>query len=125
MGHRAWFAWQCLDRDDHGRPPSYRSLEEANELSNNSLRKLIYDRLKRPGWDQLEKLARALKTTPEWLQREQGVGPTSRWPVPPRPDPTPAKESPATIPLAAQAEFERDTKKLGKSGPRVGRQRAR
>lgn len=33
MGHRAFFAYQCLPRDAMGRSPSYRQLERENGLS--------------------------------------------------------------------------------------------
>jgi len=124
MGHRAWFAWHCLDRDEFGKPPSLRGLERPGHLANNSLSKLIWDKLKRPGWEQLEKMARALQVTPEWLQQGSGVGPVARWPVLPRPD-APRKKSAATISAKAASEFESDTQKLVQGRARVRRDRAR
>ncbi len=116
MGHRAWFAWHCLERDAHGQPPSLRSLEASERLANNSLSKLIYDKLKRPGWSRLEQMARALRVEPQWLLDGQGSGPVAKWPVGPRPDAPRGRQrnlpTAPTISIAAAAKFERDAKKL-------------
>lgn len=87
MGHRVWFAWKCLPRDPKGNPPTWRELEDRVGLTNGSLYKATWDIAKRPGFDQLEKLALALETTPEWLQHERGDGPRAAWPIEPRPAP--------------------------------------
>lgn len=85
MADRAWFAWQALDRDKLNRPPAIRALERAHGISNAGLSKLIKGQLTKPGFDVLTNCAAALRTTPEWLSREIGEGPVSRWPIPPRP----------------------------------------
>lgn len=92
MGHRAWFAWHCLKRDDRLQPPAWRELERANGLTNGSLYKLIWGKATRPSYDRLVRMARALGCTPEWLINENGPGPVASLPVPPRPA-EPAKES--------------------------------
>jgi hypothetical protein len=85
MGQRAWFAWKCLPRDERGDPPSWRELEEKHGLSNGSIYKLTWDLTTRPSFEQLEKIAAALGTTPGWLQAGKGDGPRARWPVENRP----------------------------------------
>jgi hypothetical protein len=87
IGHRAWFAYQALARDPHGRPPSRRSLERKYGLSNKDLARLIWDFYERPSYEKMQKFAAALGTTPEWLAREEGPGPQVSFPVPPRPPP--------------------------------------
>lgn len=87
MGHRVWFAWKCLDRDPKGNPPPWRELEDKVGLTNGSIYKATWDIAKRPGFEQLTKLAEALKTTPEWLQAERGEGPRASRPIEPRPAP--------------------------------------
>ncbi len=85
LADRAWFAWNCLPRDERGDRPKIRELERANGLTNGSLHRLITGVSVRPGFAQLAKMATALNTTPEWLQFEKGTAPTTSWPVPPRP----------------------------------------
>lgn len=82
MGHRAFWAWQCLERDELGQPPHVRVLERTNELANNSLRRLIRGETVRPSRPQLERMAKALGTTADWLEFGRGEGPASRWPIP-------------------------------------------
>lgn len=85
MGHRAFWAWQCLERDELGQPPPVRVLERTHRLANNSLRRLIRGETARPSRPQLELMAGALKTTAEWLEFERGDGPAAKWPIPPYP----------------------------------------
>jgi hypothetical protein len=87
MGERTWWAWHCLPRDDRGTPPDWRALERSVGLANGTLYKFTWDLTTRPGIDTLEKVASALRTTPEWLHNERGEGPMARWPIPPRPAP--------------------------------------
>lgn len=97
MGHRAWFAWQCLERDDRGQPPKWRELERRHKLPNAALRRLVWDISKRPGYPIIVKSAAALNCTPEWLMFETGPGPTARWPVLPRPAQAPAEAGNARL----------------------------
>jgi hypothetical protein len=90
-GHRAWWAWHCLPRDDRGQPPTLRSLEKKAGLSNNDLSRLVWDWYVRPSWEKMQRFAVALGTTAEWLEREEGPRPLSAWHVPPRPLPPPGK----------------------------------
>jgi hypothetical protein len=85
MGHRAWFAWQCLERNERGEPPTWRELEDKHDLSNGSIHKIVWDISTRPSFGQLERVARALNTTPQWLLSESGESPAGRWPITPRP----------------------------------------
>jgi hypothetical protein len=87
LGHRAWFAYQCLPRDSQGRPPSRRSLERRHGLANKDLARLIWDFYERPSYGKMHKFAAALGTTPEWLDKEEGPGPVTGFPVMPRPEP--------------------------------------
>jgi hypothetical protein len=87
MGDRVWFAWKCLPRDDRGESPDWRDLERSVDLSNGTFYKLVWDITTRPAYETLEKAARALGTTMEWLKHERGEGPMARWYVPPRPEP--------------------------------------
>lgn len=87
MGERIWFAWKCLPRDSHGDSPDWRELERHVELPNGTLYKLCWGVTTKPQYETIEKAARALGTTPEWLQMERGEGPIARWPVVVRPDP--------------------------------------
>ena len=86
-GHRAWFAWKCLPRDERGEPPTFRSLERAHGLANKDLSRLVWDFYKRPSYEKMQRFAAALKTTPEWLEHEEGVGPSAKGYVQPRPEP--------------------------------------
>jgi hypothetical protein len=107
MGHRAWFAWHALPRDDRGNPPKLRELEREHELPNGSLYKLIWGVLVRPGLVQLVKMAAALGTTPEWLQLERGAAPKASWPVVPRPDPPAGAAARVPGPRALSEDAER------------------
>jgi DNA-binding Xre family transcriptional regulator len=129
MGERAWWAYQCLPKDGFGRPPSFRGLEESVGLTNNQLRRLIWDEYKRPGLEQLEKFAKALNTTPEWLQFERGEGPKASWHIPLRPEAPPGfKKKSARIVLEvapeAQPAFVGKASKLLESGRPRGRRDA-
>ncbi len=88
MGQRAWYAYQCLARNEMGKLPSYRALEAANgPLSNNTLRKLFADELTRPGPIVARNLAKALGVASDWLQFGEGAPPVniSGWPITARP----------------------------------------
>jgi hypothetical protein len=89
MGHRVWFAWQCLPRDDRGDPPPWRALEVKHRLANATIHKLCWGVTQRPSYETIVGTAQALGTTAEWLQYERGEGPSSRWPVVPRPEAPP------------------------------------
>jgi hypothetical protein len=87
VGLRAWWAWNCLPRTQVGNLPALRPLERAHELSNGSMRKLIWDLNKRdPSYSIGKRMAEALKCDPDWLFLGVGSGPKASWPVPPRPD---------------------------------------
>lgn len=96
MGHRAWFAYQALPRDEHGLPPKRRKLERDNKLANGALRKLIWDLLKRPGYETISRAAAALQCTPEWLMTGEGEGPKASWFILPRPPLPPPREEQAS-----------------------------
>ena len=89
LADRVWWAWQCLERDDRGELPSWKSLEERHGLPNGSLYKLMWGITARPSYDTLIGVADALHTTAEWLRSERGESPVSRWPVMPRPSAPP------------------------------------
>lgn len=85
VGLRAWWAWQCLPRDEAGRPPPIRRLEEDNDLSNGQLGKLIGDRIKKPSYETIDKAASALGCSTDWLGKGVGEAPLASFPVQPRP----------------------------------------
>jgi len=111
IGHRAWHAYYCLPRDEKGEPPAMRELEREHGVSNGGLQKLIKGNLKRPGYGVLSKLAKALKTTPDWLQAEEGDVPQSSWPIPAYP-----YGASAGLSSKVKAAFESDAKKLAHGG---------
>lgn len=85
VGHRVWFAWNCLPRDERGEKPSLRSIEGAYGLTNGTLHKALWDLAPRPGLERAQKIADALGVTTDWLYYERGPGPHASWPVVPRP----------------------------------------
>jgi transcriptional regulator with XRE-family HTH domain len=114
IAQRAWFAWQCLPRQDDGCPAALRELERANGLSNMQLNKLVRGISKRPGLAELRKMANALETTVEWLQFEEGAGPTAKHPVPPWPGP-PTPKPKSGLSSGDEAALKREAKQLPKS----------
>jgi transcriptional regulator with XRE-family HTH domain len=127
MGHRAWWAYQCLPKDRMGHAPKFRELERAAGLTNNQLRRLIWDEYKRPGLEQLEKFAKALNTTAEWLQFERGEGPKADGYIRERPEaPLGMRKKSARVVLELDADtqgaFARKSEKLLESG-RASRRR--
>lgn len=117
MGQRAWFAWHALDRDEAGQPPARRELERRHGLTNGALYKLIWDKLKRPGYATVVKAAAALNCTPDWLQSEKGPGPRASLPIVPRPahPPRPEKKSLAAV-TAGYAVSEQAILRVAESG---------
>lgn len=87
MAKRAWYAYQCLQRDERGNAPSIRGLESDHHLANAQIYKLVYGISKRPGFPELSKMARALNTTPEYIAEGSGQGPFTRHQVEPWPGP--------------------------------------
>lgn len=87
VGHRAWWAYNCLTRDAQGKLPARRALEQAHGLSNGDLKKLIWDQGERlPNLDKARREAQALNCSMEWLFFNEGEQPRASWPIPPRPD---------------------------------------
>ena len=133
MGHRAWFAWQCLPRNERGEPPTWRELEDRHDLSNGSIYKIVWDISTRPSFGQLERVAAALCTTPHWLLTGRGYSPAARWPVAPRPAAPkkqgkksaerPVRGHAIVVSRNAEAAFAREAKKLG-DGTESGRSRS-
>jgi len=108
IGHRAWHAYYCLPRDEKGKPPSYRSLEDAHGVSNAGLQKMIKGNLRRPGYEVLSNIAAALKVTPHWLQTGEGEPPKSAWPIPAYP----YSEASGGLSRVDKATLDHDSKKL-------------
>lgn len=120
LADRAWFAWNCLPRDERGDRPKIRELERGHGLTNGSLHRLINGISVRPGYEQLAKMAQALNTSPEWLQFERGEAPTTSWPVPPRPARIAREASPAASeidPASQRAHREKAERLLQGSQP--------
>ena len=112
INQRAWFAWQCLPRDEKGFPPKFRELERSVDLHNAQLRNLVMGVSKRPAPESLGKLARALAVSLEWLVAEIGPGPVATWPVPAGP---PMRRSKVHLSAGDRSGFESKTKKLPQS----------
>lgn len=122
MGDRAWFALQCLPRDDRGQPPKVRQLELDHGLSNGAIHKIIWGVTTAPTFPVLRRVAQALGTTPEWLLDGEGEGPRASFPVVPRPEPPKGAASRQHkrsrsrphdgIPATAQKRFEIEAKQL-------------
>lgn len=112
---RAWFAWHCLPRDEKGEKPSIRGLESLNDLSNSQLNKLIYAISKRPSFDELRKMAKALRVSLDWLVDGTGDGPIAKFEVPPWPGPR-KKKARSVVGTSVESAFNRDAKKLAKRG---------
>ncbi len=81
---RLWYAYHAL-ADQSGRVPRPRALEQAHDLSNGSLQKYISGVYSDPRGSTLAKLARALKTTADWITDGAGDAPVALRPVPPPP----------------------------------------
>jgi hypothetical protein len=86
---RVWYAYHCLPRDEAGRLPSIRSVEDDNGVAHGTLNKLFEARakLERTNHERVERIAAALRTTVDWLLYGKGVPPTSRIAPPPWPGP--------------------------------------
>lgn len=108
IGHRAWHAYYCLPRDEKGKPPSYRSLEEAHGVANAGLQKMVKGNLRRPGYEVLSKIAAALNVTPHWLQTGEGEPPRTAHTVPPYP----YFENSSGLTRDSKAALDHDSKKL-------------
>jgi transcriptional regulator with XRE-family HTH domain len=85
FGDRVWRAFQALPRNEHGDLPVETVVEEANGLSRGLLGKLINGKQKSCQGDTLNKLAKALRTTPNYLVSGEGKPPTLTYPELPRP----------------------------------------
>lgn len=98
---RVWHAYHCLPRNEKGMPPSVRSLEHMYKIAHGTLNKLYEGRakLERTNHDRVERIARALDTTVDWLLYGRGVPPMSAWNVPPWPGPKDAPKS-SRVPAA-------------------------
>lgn len=92
---RAWYAWQCLPRDEKGAPPSVRSIEERHHLAHATLSKLFKadSKLDRANHDRTERIAAALATTTDWLLHGRGTPPSTPWRTAPWPGPKKTRKS--------------------------------
>jgi len=81
---RAWLAYHSLPRSKKGKPPSYRSLEDAVALSNGTISRIMLGEREDHGYETKTALARVLCVSAEWLAEGRGEPPTPTGPVPPR-----------------------------------------
>lgn len=70
LADRTWFAYQCIPGK-----PSMSSLEAEVGLPHGTISKTKDGIKKHHEYDTMKRLARALRTTPEWLTEEEGEGP--------------------------------------------------
>ena len=98
---RVWHAYYCLPRDEKGQPPAVRQLERAFKIAHGTLNKLYEGRakLERTNHSRVERIARALETSVDWLLYERGAPPMTAWHVPPWPGPKEAPRS-SRVPAA-------------------------
>lgn len=75
LGDRAWFAWQCLPRDEQGLSPAPRALEQAHELPEGLLSAVFEGRRKSVTALAAVRLARALCCDVGWLLEGVGTAP--------------------------------------------------
>ncbi len=85
IADRVWYAWHCLPRKKNGRLPSRRSLEQQQGISPATLSKLMAGERVNVRVETIDKVAKALRVTPEWLMSGRGAGPAAHYPVPARP----------------------------------------
>lgn len=101
VGERAWWAWQCLPRNDRDQPPTWRSLEKKYGMTNATIRRWIWDlNTENPTVKTAAVVATALRCTPEWLVDEEGPGPMTDRHIPRRP--APPKKQPKRPPSGEQ-----------------------
>jgi hypothetical protein len=97
LSDRLWFAIHCLERDETGAPPSFKSIEDRYGLPNAFLSKLVRGSRKQGYADTFSALVEALnglrpkgarvKVTQQWLADGGDDGtPEPTGVVPPRPD---------------------------------------
>jgi len=86
---RIWFAYHCLPRDEAGRLPSIRSVEDGHGIAHGTLNKMFEARakLERTNHERVTRIAEGLRVTTDWLLYGKGVPPTSKVPPPPWPGP--------------------------------------
>lgn len=84
LADRAWLAYHSLPRDEKGRPPSRRKVEQSNELPPSVLSKLFTGERKSVDASTLFKLAKAFGVSATWLQTGEGDPPLPTGRVPPR-----------------------------------------
>lgn len=83
LAHRAHWALWCLERDARGQPPAVAAIENAADIGNAVLHKILKGTTKSPTWETLRKLAPHLNASPEWLMFDEGDAPKTDRIVPP------------------------------------------
>lgn len=81
---RVWRAYWSLPRTKHGRPDSFHALEREFALANGILGKIVNNRRNMVSATTMAALAKALRTTMEYLTDGSGEAPTPTGPIPPR-----------------------------------------
>jgi transcriptional regulator with XRE-family HTH domain len=81
---RAWLAYHSLPRTKRGKPPSYRSLEDAAGLSNGTISRVMLGEREDHSYETKTAIARVLAVSTEWLAEGRGEAPTPTGAVPPR-----------------------------------------
>lgn len=85
LADRVWFAYHCLPRDEAGKPPSWRQLEETSSLPAATFSRTVSGQRTEHRRGNFEKLALVLQVSQHWLDHGGDDGPVPTGPVPPRP----------------------------------------
>lgn len=91
LADRAWYAYHCLPRDDSGKLPTFKDLEEGTKpaIAYGTLSHVMSGRRSHHRADTFPLMARALKCSEAWLRGEDGArGPVLTGMLPPRPGTT-------------------------------------
>ena len=84
LADRAWLAYHALPRTRRGKPPSYRSLEDAAGLSNGTISRVMLGEREDHGYETKLALAKVLQVPVTWLAEGVGEPPKPTGTVPPR-----------------------------------------
>jgi transcriptional regulator with XRE-family HTH domain len=108
LADRAWFAYHCLPRDPDGKPPAATALEERSQppISRGTLSKTFSGKRTKHTAEVMDRVAKVLHTTVDFLLKGEGEPPKLTGPLPPRPASfDPETWEPAQVPEAASSSY--------------------